>query len=95
MSSLWGYTGIADKLLKDAGAQVGDLIELMDGEPIRGFLMPRIEHGGEDYVVIKLRSGYNIGVRVKPETEIKVLAKGGRRPRFVKPERPERRAALP
>lgn len=95
MSGLWGYTGIAGKLLRDAEVQVGDLIEIMDGEPIRGILMPRTEYGGEEYLVVKLRSGYNIGVRVKPDTEIKLLEEGERRPRFVKPPMPERRSGLP
>ncbi|MBS7645033.1 Glu-tRNA(Gln) amidotransferase subunit GatD [Candidatus Bathyarchaeota archaeon] len=95
MSSLWGYTGIADKLLRNAGAQIGDLIEVVNGKPIRGFLMPRTEYGGEEYVVVKLRSGYNIGVKVKPDTRIEVLERGEKKPRFVKPSQPERKATLP
>ncbi|MEM2122136.1 MAG: Glu-tRNA(Gln) amidotransferase subunit GatD [Candidatus Bathyarchaeia archaeon] len=95
MSDLWGYTGIAGKLLKDARVQVGDLIEIMDKEPIRGVLMPRTEYGGEEYIVVKLRSGYNIGVRIKPDTRIKILEKGERRPRFAKPPLPGRKSGLP
>lgn len=67
----------------------------MDGQPLRGFLMPRTEYGGEEYIVVKLRSGYNVGVRVKPGTKIKVIARGERKPGFIKPSLPEHRSMLP
>lgn len=49
--------------LKGAGANVGDRISVgSDGKAHEGLLMPRIESGDADCIVLKLDSGYNIGI---------------------------------
>ncbi|MDQ5875625.1 MAG: Glu-tRNA(Gln) amidotransferase GatDE subunit D, partial [Thermoproteota archaeon] len=53
------------KLLSKHSISVGDSIKITtkDGE-ITGLLMPRYESASEEYIVIKLKSGYNTGIHV-------------------------------
>jgi len=53
------------KLLSKHNISVGDSIKITteDGE-ITGLLMPRYESASEEYIVIKLESGYNTGIHV-------------------------------
>jgi glutamyl-tRNA(Gln) amidotransferase subunit D len=73
-----GYVGEAYKKLVEAGALPGDLIEVeKPGAPvIRGILMPRYELEEKPIIIVKLPNGYNIGVRVTPDTKVKVIEKG-------------------
>lgn len=58
------YRGKAAEVLK--GTEVGDRINVKKGDSIfEGVLMPRSELGDENHVVIKLDSGYNIGINVR------------------------------
>lgn len=59
-----GYRGAGLKLLSKHGVSVGDsvMIATEDGE-MSGVLMPRYESASEDYIVIKLKSGYNTGIQ--------------------------------
>jgi glutamyl-tRNA(Gln) amidotransferase subunit D len=60
-----GYRGAGVKLLSRYSVGVGDSVEVAmeDGELV-GVLMPRYESASEDYIVIKLKSGYNTGIQV-------------------------------
>jgi glutamyl-tRNA(Gln) amidotransferase subunit D len=59
-----GYRGAGAKLLSKHSVSVGDSVRVAteDGE-MSGVLMPRYESASEDYIVIKLKSGYNTGVQ--------------------------------
>lgn len=58
------YRGKAKEVLK--GIEVGDRIEVKKGgRTFEGALMPRSELGDETHIVIKLDTGYNIGINVK------------------------------
>ena len=58
------YRGKAEKILK--GIKVGDKIKVKKGEKyFEGILMPRTELSDEKHIVIKLKSGYNIGINVE------------------------------
>jgi len=90
-----GYRGEALRLLKRARAEIGDLIRVVkDEETYEGILIPRSEYGDEKHVVIKLKSGYNIGVRVTPTTRIEKIG-AGVKPTFVPPPPPEQKLGLP
>jgi glutamyl-tRNA(Gln) amidotransferase subunit D len=54
------------KLLSKHNISVGDSVKIdtEDGE-ITGLLMPRYESASEEYIVIKLKSGYNTGIHVE------------------------------
>lgn len=94
-----GYSGLSRDLLKTAGAQVGDMIRLeikkeTAPEEVEGLLMPRFETERDDYVVVKLKTGYNVGVRVDASSRITVLGKGAQ-PHFTRPALPARSTGLP
>jgi len=90
-----GYRGKALQALKGVSAEIGDLLRVTrDGTAHEGLLIERSEYGDEDHVVLKLRSGYNVGVRITPTTRIERLGTGAK-PAFVPPPPPPRRPGLP
>jgi glutamyl-tRNA(Gln) amidotransferase subunit D len=90
-----GYKGEALRALERVGAEAGDLIRVeKDGESYEGILMPRSELGDDRHIVIKIRSGYNIGIRITLETRIQ--RKGARaKPTFIPPPPPKQRPDMP
>jgi glutamyl-tRNA(Gln) amidotransferase subunit D len=62
------------KLLSKHNISVGDSVKIdtEDGE-ITGLLMPRYESASEEYIVIKLKSGYNTGIHVEKINSITKL----------------------
>jgi glutamyl-tRNA(Gln) amidotransferase subunit D len=72
-----GYRGAGLELLSRHGVSVGDSVRVAteDGE-MSGVLMPRYESASEDYIVIKLRSGYNTGIHVGKIKSMVKLPKG-------------------
>ena len=90
-----GYKGEALKLLKQAKADIGDIVRVTkNGETYEGILIPRAEYGDEKHVVVKLKSGYNIGIRITPTTRIEKVGVGTK-PTFAAPRLPEQRPDLP
>ncbi|RJS90021.1 Glu-tRNA(Gln) amidotransferase GatDE subunit D [Candidatus Bathyarchaeota archaeon] len=88
-----GYKGDALKLLN--GLEVGDLLRIeKNGEVYEGILMPRSELGDDKHVVIKIKSGYNIGIRITPETRIVKIGSMAK-PTFTSPPPPEQKPGLP
>src|ERR687887_51147 len=61
--SIGGYKRKSLKLLTEKNILVGDniLIKTDEGE-FTGILMPRYESADENHIVVKLKSGYNIGI---------------------------------
>jgi glutamyl-tRNA(Gln) amidotransferase subunit D len=70
-----GYVGLALRKLKDAEVQVGDEVEVStDNQQHVGILMPRAQIGSdEEHIVIKLDSGYNIGIRLNEDSKLDKL----------------------
>ncbi|MEM3770690.1 MAG: Glu-tRNA(Gln) amidotransferase subunit GatD, partial [Candidatus Bathyarchaeia archaeon] len=94
-NELLGYRGLAFEALKKTGAEIGDLLRITKGDQIfEGILIPRSEYGDDRHIVIKLRSGYNIGVRLTPDAKVEKVGKG-EKPAFVAPPLPEQNPALP
>jgi glutamyl-tRNA(Gln) amidotransferase subunit D len=88
MSELTGYRGPSAKLLAEAGASIGDVIEIhVNGDSFKGTLVPRYEHNDDKHVVIKLKSGYNVGISVEKISKVVRVAKG-EAPKFVAPKEP-------
>jgi len=57
------------------GIGVYDRVKVVKGDAVyEGLLMPRTEVLGDDYIVIKLDNGYNIGFRLK-EVEVQLVSK--------------------
>lgn len=71
-----GYRGAGAKALSKYGVSVGDtvLVKTSDGE-MSGVIMPRYESASEDYLVIKLKSGYNTGIEISKVRSVEKLAR--------------------
>jgi glutamyl-tRNA(Gln) amidotransferase subunit D len=90
-----GYRGRALKVLKNAEAEIGDIIRITkDNEIHEGVLIPRSEYGDDKHIIIKLKSGYNIGVEITPTTQIKKIGVGAK-PTFTPPPLPKQKPNLP
>jgi glutamyl-tRNA(Gln) amidotransferase subunit D len=60
-----------------AGASAGDYVEIITGDGRRstGILMPHHEFSASDIVILKLDSGYNIGVKIDARATIRIIAR--------------------
>ncbi len=62
--------------LKKKKIEVGDEIEVVKKDKsYSGILMPRIDMGDRSSIVLKLKNGYNIGLKYSKDVEIKLLSK--------------------
>jgi glutamyl-tRNA(Gln) amidotransferase subunit D len=90
-----GYKGEALEAIKRAEAEIGDIIRVIkNGEVYEGILIPRSEYGDEKHIVIKLKSGYNVGIRITPNTKVERIGKGAK-PTFEPSPLPDQDAKLP
>jgi glutamyl-tRNA(Gln) amidotransferase subunit D len=90
-----GYKGLALKALKKADCDVGDIIRVTSkGKTYEGILIPRAELGEGTAVIVKMKSGYNIGTRITPEVKIEKIGKGAK-PAFASPPLPKQNPGLP
>jgi glutamyl-tRNA(Gln) amidotransferase subunit D len=95
MEDLAGYKGSSLNFLKKAGASIGDLLEVETSYGgVSGTLVPRYLYGDGDHVVLKLRSGYNVGLAVSGLRSARVRAKG-EKPSFSAPSPPKPAKGLP
>ncbi|MEM3669974.1 MAG: Glu-tRNA(Gln) amidotransferase subunit GatD [Nitrososphaerota archaeon] len=97
MTESWhGYRGMVRDLLINAGIDVGDEVEVVkpDGEVYRGYLMSRYEYAEDGYIVLKLKNGYNVGIAITENTQVRRLGPGPR-PAFRRPEPPSLDPSLP
>ncbi|TFG35039.1 Glu-tRNA(Gln) amidotransferase subunit GatD [Candidatus Thorarchaeota archaeon] len=65
-----GYIGLVLDKLSEAKIRIGDLISVShNGTEYTGILMPRSQVGNDSvHIAIKLKSGYNIGIRFTEDT---------------------------
>ena len=90
-----GYKGKALEALKQAGCEVGDIVRVIgEGKTYEGILIPRSELGDTEHVVIKIKSGYNVGIRLDKGVIIEKIGKGAK-PTFASPPLPKQRQDLP
>jgi glutamyl-tRNA(Gln) amidotransferase subunit D len=90
-----GYKGEAAEAIKKAGCEVGDIVRVTgDGKSYEGILIPRSESADNNHIVIKMKSGYNIGIRLTSMVKIEKLGKGTK-PAFASPPLPPQKETLP
>ena len=90
-----GYKGIALEALRAADCAVGDAIRLTsNGKIYEGILIPRSELGEGTVIIVKIKSGYNIGIKVTPEVKVEKIGKGTK-PAFASPPLPVQNPSLP
>jgi glutamyl-tRNA(Gln) amidotransferase subunit D len=90
-----GYKGEALDAILKAGCEVGDIVRLSsDNKTYEGILIPRSESTDNKHIVVKMKSGYNIGVRLTSNLNIEKIGKGSK-PTFASPPLPPQRLDLP
>lgn len=71
------YSQEIQSLLKGKKLKIGDRVKIFkDRKEFEGFLMPRIEIGDHNSIVIKLDNGYNIGLRYEKGLKIQKAGQG-------------------
>ena len=74
MSEFRGYSGKSLSLLKENNAKVGDSIKITSDLTYSGILMPRYESGDDSHIILKLKSGYNVGINISEIKKIQVIS---------------------
>ncbi|MHA1410099.1 MAG: Glu-tRNA(Gln) amidotransferase subunit GatD [Candidatus Odinarchaeia archaeon] len=71
---LQGYKGKLRRLLEKANAKVWSLVKITKEKNVfEGVILPRSELGDENHLVLKLKNGYNIGIKITDNTKINVI----------------------
>ena len=90
-----GYKGKALETINKTGCDVGDIVRITsEGKTYEGILIPRSEYGDTTHLVIKMKSGYNVGIRITTQFQIEKIGKGAK-PAFASPPLPPQRPDLP
>ena len=74
MSELKGYKGKSLDFLKEKNLQTGDSIKIISDLTYTGILMPRYETSEDSHIVLKLKSGYNIGIELDEIKDIEKIS---------------------
>ncbi len=68
------YSDSLSKTLSSLGATEGTRLRVeKGGRSFEGTLMPHHEFSSPDVLILKVKSGYNVGISVTPETRVEVL----------------------
>ena len=60
-----GYKGYSRKFLDSSGISIGDIVKITKNETsYQGILLDRAEDPDDKHIVLKLNSGYNVGIDV-------------------------------
>jgi glutamyl-tRNA(Gln) amidotransferase subunit D len=95
MEDFSGYRGRSLEFLKKSDVQIGDVVEVTtDWGTVTGTLVPRYQYDDESHLVLKLRSGYNVGVSLERMRSLKRKSKG-EKPSFKPPPPPKASRTLP
>jgi len=71
---LKNYSKKLQKKFKELGINQGDRIKLIHKkDSFEGILIPQSELGDPDCIVLKIQSGYNVGIRYKTDMNIEKL----------------------
>lgn len=73
MSEYRGYEGDSLKFLKTNQISVGDSVKILADITYSGIIMPRYEHSDDKHIVLKLTSGYNIGLEIEKIEKIEKI----------------------
>jgi glutamyl-tRNA(Gln) amidotransferase subunit D len=65
MPEYTGYVGQSLEFLKSNDIEVGDSVKILSDLTYSGIIMPRYEHSDDKHIVLKLNSGYNVGLEIK------------------------------
>ena len=74
MSKLKGYKGKSLDYLRAKDVNIGDSIKIISDLTYIGILMPRYETSDDSHIVLKLKSGYNIGIELNEIKDIEKIS---------------------
>jgi len=74
MSEYRGYNGKALEFLKQNKVKVGDTIKITTDSEQTATIMPRYEHSDDSHIVVKFKSGYNVGLGLDKIKKIEFLS---------------------
>ena len=93
--TLSGYRGQLRNSLLEIGAEIGDKLKvIVNDKEYSGSLMPRVETYDDWHLIIKLSSGYNIGLAYSKEMKL-VKSGTATKPEFKPPPLPSADEGLP
>ena len=72
MSNHSGYKGKSLSFLEKNNLQVGDIVRATTDTSYSGTIMPRYEYSDDEHIVLKLKSGYNIGLEIGKIKKIEI-----------------------
>ena len=93
MSEFRGYTGRSLEFLKTNKIHVADSVKILADLTYLGIIMPRYEHSDDKHLVLKLKSGYNIGLEIEKIERIEKISSPEKS--IEKKESLEKNPALP
>jgi len=93
MSEFSGYTGKSLEFLKSNKITVGDSVKILTDLTYFGIIMPRYEHTDDKHLVLKLKSGYNVGLEIEKIEKIEKIPKS--EANIIKKENFEKNPNLP
>ncbi len=73
MSEYRGYEGNSLEFLKSNNVIVGDTVKILSDITYSGIIMPRYEHSDDKHLVLKLNSGYNVGLEISKIEKIEKI----------------------
>ncbi|HET6457432.1 MAG TPA: Glu-tRNA(Gln) amidotransferase subunit GatD [Nitrosopumilaceae archaeon] len=71
-----GYKGKSLEFLEKHNLQVGNIVSVETDSTYSGILMPRYEYNDDKHIVLKLKSGYNIGLEIDKIKKIEIESSG-------------------
>ncbi len=73
MHEYTGYTGQSLQFLKSNEVAVGNSVKIIADLTFFGIIMPRYEHSDDKHIVLKLNSGYNVGLEIEKIKQVEKL----------------------
>ena len=85
-TTLQGYRGIGRAVLEQHGVSIWSVVEMETSKgAFKGIILPRSETADDRHIVLKLSSGYNIGIAA--ESILKITERGRREAHYKIPEK--------
>ncbi|MCJ7649959.1 MAG: Glu-tRNA(Gln) amidotransferase GatDE subunit D, partial [Candidatus Lokiarchaeota archaeon] len=79
---LQGYKGKAKKFLEENDIEIWDIVEIEAIKTtLKGIILPRNEYANPNFIEIKLKNNYNLGVNLN---EVKQITKTGKKEAIYK-----------
>ena len=73
MPEYTGYVGQSLEFLKSNNIVVGDSVKILSDLTYSGIVMPRYEHSDDKHIVLKLNSGYNVGLEIEKMKKVEKI----------------------